>query len=338
MKLSICIPTYNRANWIKMTLDSINVAVANTEQTVEVEVCIADNNSIDNTYSIVESARKNLNIVYKKNACNKGMAFNIVNSTAIAKGDFVWILGSDDILMPNAISQILELIDSNKEIDFFYINALMVHSSELDKLNRILDLTASLDSLPKVSNLLESKKMKFFDLVNPTISYDFLGGIYTSVFRRSMWEIHMKEFIKREFQVETSFINIENTFPHVVIFARAYSRSLAYYVAQPLVVTLSGVREWYALGPLVMSFRLIDSLNEFRKNGMGRLQYHRCRNYALRNFLPHLIIMVINRNSSGISNYNIKNFPYKSLLYPNVYFGPVKTIFDKIVKIWKITI
>ena len=52
--LSICIATYNRANFIGETLDSIILQL-----TEDVEVVIVDGASTDNTREVVESYVKN---------------------------------------------------------------------------------------------------------------------------------------------------------------------------------------------------------------------------------------------------------------------------------------
>ena len=55
MKLSICIPTYNRAKYLPTALDSI------LEQITErVEIAICDNGSIDATPEIVAAIVKNI--------------------------------------------------------------------------------------------------------------------------------------------------------------------------------------------------------------------------------------------------------------------------------------
>ena len=66
MLLSVCIPTYNRAKSLANCLNSIKIAqkfVCNTE----VEVCISDNASDDNTKEIVQRFQKDIKIKYLRN-------------------------------------------------------------------------------------------------------------------------------------------------------------------------------------------------------------------------------------------------------------------------------
>ena len=104
MRLSICIPTYNRSKRLISTLDSIskNKSIRN----IEYEVCISDNNSKDGTRDVVKRYSEKLNIHYKKNDHNIGMAKNIISVVDMANGQFIWMLGDDDLLLPKAISKV----------------------------------------------------------------------------------------------------------------------------------------------------------------------------------------------------------------------------------------
>ena len=37
----------------------------------------------------------------------------------MAKGDFIWFLGDDDLLVKNSIKYLKNIINKNKNIDFF---------------------------------------------------------------------------------------------------------------------------------------------------------------------------------------------------------------------------
>ena len=59
-ELSICIPTYNRAEYLKEALDSIIKQINDTNRD-KVEICISDNASEDNTKELIENYRKKHN-------------------------------------------------------------------------------------------------------------------------------------------------------------------------------------------------------------------------------------------------------------------------------------
>ena len=106
VRLSICIPTYQRAEFLPQTLESIAAQWCN-----ELEICIADNASTDGTDEIVDCFRSRLGAVrYFRWDTNQGGDRNFLKSVEIATGDYCWILGSDDPIAPKAIETLFKSI------------------------------------------------------------------------------------------------------------------------------------------------------------------------------------------------------------------------------------
>jgi len=104
--LSICIPTYNRAAYIAKSLTAIINQVRSDDS---VEIIVADNHSQDNTESIVrEFVEKNPYIIYVRREQNLGAARNFLGLMHQASGEYILLLGDDDILSKNAISILLK--------------------------------------------------------------------------------------------------------------------------------------------------------------------------------------------------------------------------------------
>ncbi|RZT44861.1 abequosyltransferase [Sphingomonas sp. BK036] len=97
MRLSICVPTYNRAPELRVMLDSL---MAQTGYGLDVEIVISDNASTDDTPTLVASyADRDIPIVYHRLTDNLGFDRNILNAVACASGDYCWLFGSDDVLL-----------------------------------------------------------------------------------------------------------------------------------------------------------------------------------------------------------------------------------------------
>lgn len=95
IKLSLVIPTFNRADLIDQTLQSISY------QTIRpFEVIVVDNASTDDTSSIVERYRK-FGIKYYQNSRNLGMVGNYNKCLELASGDYISFLHSDDLISPD---------------------------------------------------------------------------------------------------------------------------------------------------------------------------------------------------------------------------------------------
>ena len=112
VKLSICIPTYNRADFISETLNSI------LQQSGEsLEVVVVDGASTDDTPGIVASYQKRFpNIVYHRGTQNLGVDRDMATSVELARGEYCWLMSSDDLIHPGAVSRILDEIRSGADI------------------------------------------------------------------------------------------------------------------------------------------------------------------------------------------------------------------------------
>jgi glycosyltransferase involved in cell wall biosynthesis len=107
--LSIAIPTYNRAIWLKLCLAQLLPQLASVGSSVE--VTIYDNASPDNTTEIVQSyINQGFSLSYIRNDENIGSDRNIAQCFNFAKGHYVLILGDDDVLLDGALQKIMTLL------------------------------------------------------------------------------------------------------------------------------------------------------------------------------------------------------------------------------------
>lgn len=103
MRLSICIPTYNRARFLPDLFDSI---LAQTGYMIEIEVVVSDNASTDETAAVVDTYRDRLpNLIYARADENIGADRNFLRVIEHASGDYCWLMGSDDKLEPGSIAE-----------------------------------------------------------------------------------------------------------------------------------------------------------------------------------------------------------------------------------------
>jgi glycosyltransferase involved in cell wall biosynthesis len=330
--LSICIPTFNRPDCLLNCLNSIYIA--KKKSNISLEVCVSDNNSNYNTKEIVEKFNDNLLIKFNKNEKNLGLGVNILKSVSMAKGQFVWIIGNDDLLLPKTLFVIENLLNKNKLVDFYYINSFHLDTNYIKNFTQPFD-TKNLEDLKmkKFSNYNFSKELDFFDLVNPTYSFDFMLGMFLCIFRRSKWVQNLDVIDSNLISDLNTYSSFDNTCPHIKIWAKSFNNSKAYFQADPLSVNLYGEREWGSLYPFVEAVRIPEVVDEYRKNGLPFLRYIYCKNYALRKFIPSIFKMIINYNSSGIKFISIKKNVVKNILYPSIYYGALYILMRKIFKI-----
>lgn len=328
MKISICIPTYNRATHLNNCLHSI---ISNrSRSTVDFEVCVSDNGSTDGTAEVVRAAQASVAIKYHENPTNLGIPRNFLNVVEMAGGEFVWLLGDDDLLLPCALEELSRLINQHSDVEFFYINSFHLAADYVASFPQPFDTANLPASMTPFSPWPQSGEMRFVDLVDPRVSFDFLGGMFLSVFRRRNWIEHADVLEEAAISDPRVFSHFDNTFPHVKIFSRAFAKSQAFFHAKPLSVCLTGAREWAPMYPFIHSVRLVEALEEYRKNGLPYLRYVRCKNYALNNFIPDVTFMFLHRSSSGYAYVKPWRLILGNLLYPNVYLSFVRFCIRKL--------
>jgi glycosyltransferase involved in cell wall biosynthesis len=115
---SIIIPTYNSAERLQKAIDSI------TSQTFEdYEIVFADGVSTDNTIQLIEDAKKSYPCKIKYiSEPDKGIYDAMNKSIAIATGEWVYFMGSDDRLYSRDVLQQMYTEIQKEAIDLIYGN------------------------------------------------------------------------------------------------------------------------------------------------------------------------------------------------------------------------
>lgn len=111
-KVSVCIPTYNYADYISDAIESV------ITQTYEnIELIVIDDCSLDNTDEIVAKYLSiDKRIVYYKNDNNVGMVANWNLCLQKASGDYVKVLCADDILESDCIEKCVKAFADNPTV------------------------------------------------------------------------------------------------------------------------------------------------------------------------------------------------------------------------------
>lgn len=110
MKLTLAIPTYNRARYLDVLLTSI--ADQAQPHLNELEIIVSDNASTDDTSAVITRHALKMPITHIRQAENIGSDLNFAGLFAGARGDYVWIIGDDDFLLPNALRAVIDTINA----------------------------------------------------------------------------------------------------------------------------------------------------------------------------------------------------------------------------------
>ena len=185
------------------------------------------------------------------------------------------------------------------------------------------------------SPLTKSRKLKFFDLIDKKISFDYLLGIFVCVFRREKWLQNLHVIDKELIKDTRVWSNFENTCFFIKIFCSAFSKSNAYFCAKPLSVSLHGIREWNNIYPFVEIVRIPEALDYYRSKGLSLSSYIFNKNYALRNFFNYFIKIFISGDKMGRNYINFKKHFLSNLIYPNAWLSIIYFVNRKIKSIIK---
>lgn len=99
IKFSICIPNYNYANYIGETIESV---LAQTYPYFE--IIVVDNASTDNSWEVISGYSKiDPRIKIYRNVYNIGFGPNLDKVISFSSNDFIIVLSSDDLMLPNAL-------------------------------------------------------------------------------------------------------------------------------------------------------------------------------------------------------------------------------------------
>src|SRR5690606_14562073 len=110
---SIITPTYNRATFLKETIDTI------LQQTFEdYELIVVDDGSTDDTEQIAATLTSDKVKYYKKQNGERGAARNY--GAAKATGKYLIFFDSDDVMYPDHLSVLFDFIRKNEQPEVVY--------------------------------------------------------------------------------------------------------------------------------------------------------------------------------------------------------------------------
>lgn len=123
--LTIAIPTFNRADQLQRLLQVLEPQVVRAP---EVEVLVADNASEDRTPEVIAVAKARFSsagarLRSYRHDTNLGADGNFAFCFREAAGRYFWMCGDDDLIVPDAIAEMLPLLqpsDGGPELDMVY--------------------------------------------------------------------------------------------------------------------------------------------------------------------------------------------------------------------------
>ena len=183
IKLSICIATYNRSQYIAETLNSIIPQLND-----QIEVIILDGASPDNTRQVMETYSRHPQVRYFREEKNQGVDRDYDKAVAYARGEYCWLFTDDDLLKLNAIRDVLLYLQTG-------CNLLILNSEIKDaQLDKTLKVKSLEDDDYTAAVIADSFFQKF------AFHLTFIGYV---VIKRELWQHR-----NRNLYFGTAFIHI----------------------------------------------------------------------------------------------------------------------------------
>ncbi len=110
-KISIILVSYNTK---ELTIQTINSIYEKTTD-IDFEIIVVDNNSHDNTVLDIKKTFQD-NVIVIENPNNSGFGIGNNIGSEVAKGDYLFFLNTDTILLNNAVKILSDYLDTNETI------------------------------------------------------------------------------------------------------------------------------------------------------------------------------------------------------------------------------
>ena len=118
-KITIVTPSFNQAGFIEKTIRS----VAGQQCGCQVEHIIVDGGSTDGTLELLEKDKGDIRLVSEP---DRGMSDALNKGFAMAGGDVIGWLNSDDLYLPRTLQCVKNFFDSHPEFGWVYGHCLMI--------------------------------------------------------------------------------------------------------------------------------------------------------------------------------------------------------------------
>jgi len=191
--ISILVPTYNRAKYIKELLDRFKAELRKLPPG-EVEVILVDNASTDETPDVARKFEHLEWFRFIRNATNVGASKNLFVALPACRGKYVWWMGDDDWPETGVIGAVLNTIRWNPGVGTIFLN------------RRLFDANSQkVTVIEFIPDLADNYSPTLMDLMQTTGPMTLFGSISAFLFKN-------KPEIAKNHQ---RHVELMTSFPHV---------------------------------------------------------------------------------------------------------------------------
>jgi hypothetical protein len=236
--LSICIPTYAGAQYLRVTLEAVLPQVSRTPDLAE--VLVLDDQSPDDTAGVVRAAMVHGPLRYIRNQANLGLNRNLVHAVgAHARGEYAWGWNQHCLLQPGALDRVLGVLQAHADLDAVYVNfrcATYPRDWPDTAVGGYAGAFESLANAESGSRIVE----RWQDLLDPRTSMGTQS--YAHIVRRRVFADY---WASRPLGANLS--TALECYPHTCAVAEHMFGRRSFYLGEPALTIYNGAQSWSAL-------------------------------------------------------------------------------------------
>lgn len=313
--LSICLPTYSRAALLRLGLRNLReVCAAHAD---DVEVVVSDNASPDETPAVFAEFKDCPFIRLHRNSVNIGGHANFLHVVrSLAHGEFCWLVGDDDYVVPGAVAGILRMLRAHSDLDLFIINHAAI---SIEERNQAIEAGAPEGFPFKKSWMSLKEDSAMYPGLAPVLAlgkddFRFLTHISGQIFRRRLWLDNKINHVN--FDQHRPFGNLHDTYPHLMILIESANGRKLWYHGQPAIAVGIGSQEWAGTWWLHVVLRSHQLFPLYASIGVRPDYLKQMRRYWMQFWLASLRQLLVRKGPYATPPDLLKGFLRASLRYP----------------------
>jgi glycosyltransferase involved in cell wall biosynthesis len=312
-KLSVCIPTFSRSRLLDGCLASVLPQVQ--EFLPDVECVVSDNASPDDTRNVLERRQREFPFLrVSTNSQNIGIIGNITKAAVeLAQGEYVYLIGDDDVLTKGAIGRILSAIRQEAP-DFIALNVGYRPQNDRPNASELIGgVSGSFEKTLRHSH--RTGSMRFEDVLEGPPAD--LTASYSVIIKQSDWKSQFPETC-----MVPAFSDVQTTYPSGYVVAKTMVGRSAFLIAEPSVVIYEMPGEefsWAKFRGLTSTLRATELLSLFQQNGVPYDVLRPYFRYQLEHRSQELADLLWNPESAGGKReafqfaWNLRRYPLSLL-------------------------
>ena len=216
--VSICIPTNNRAEIIKETLESIVYQQVDERL---YEVCISDGSPTDETKKIIEKYFLNYkNIRYVKSNCQS--SFNLIEALKLGRGKYLKLHNDYSKFKKNELANFIKIVEKYRYSDalLFFPFGAVKNTGIITEFKNFDDFLRKISYFSTWSSALCISKIDFDNLINKKIKIEMmfphLSLLYACI-DKSLYVVDNHTYVDNIPLKKKGGYNLPKTFIHIYL-------------------------------------------------------------------------------------------------------------------------